>query len=40
VDELRKRRWTEATLGEGNKGELDKLKIAVRLRNETLVTAA
>jgi len=38
--ELRRRRWTETTLGERNKGDLEKLKIAVRLRNETLVTVA
>src|SRR6266487_179973 len=38
--ELRRRRWTEATLEEPNKGDLEKLKIAVRLRNETLVTVA
>jgi len=40
VEELRRRRWTEATLGERNKGDLEKLKVAVRLRNETLVTVA
>ncbi len=39
-EELRKRRWTEATLGARKKGDLDKLKIAVRLRNDTLVTVA
>ncbi len=38
--ELRRRRWTEAMLGERNEGELEKLKIAERLRNETLVTVA
>ena len=38
--ELRRRRWTEGTLRERNKGDVEKLKIAVRLRNETLVTAA
>ena len=37
-EELRRRRWTEATLGERNKGDLEKLKIALRLRTETLVT--
>ena len=39
-EELRRRRWTETTLGERNKGDVEKLKIAVRLRNETLVTVA
>jgi REP element-mobilizing transposase RayT len=38
--ELRQRRWTEATLAERNKGDLEKLKMAVRLRKETLVTVA
>jgi putative transposase len=38
--ELRKRRWTEAMLKERNKGDLEKLEIAVRLRHETLVTVA
>ena len=38
--ELRRRRWTEATLGERNKGDREKVKIAVRLRKETLVTVA
>ena len=35
---LRRRRWTEATLGERKKGDREKLKMAVRLRKETLVT--
>ena len=39
-EELRRRRWTEATLGERKKGEIEKVKIAVRLRQETLVTVA
>jgi len=39
-EELRRRRWTEATLGERIKGDPQKLKIAVRLRKETLVTVA
>jgi len=39
-EELRRRRWTEATLGARNKGDVEKLKMAVRLRNETLVTVA
>lgn len=40
VEELRRRKWTEATLGERNKGDREKVKIAARLRNETLVTVA
>ncbi len=40
AEELRRRRWTEATLGERNKGDLEKLKVAVRLRKETLMTVA
>ena len=39
-EELRRRRWTEETLGERKKGEVEKVKIAIRLRNETLVTVA
>ena len=39
-EELRRRRWTEATLGERKKGDREKLKMAVRLRQETLVTVA
>jgi putative transposase len=39
-EELRRRRWTEATLGERKKGEVEKVKIAMRLRQETLVTVA
>jgi D-lyxose ketol-isomerase len=38
--ELRRRRWTETTLGDRKKGDPEKLKIAVRLRNETLMTVA
>ncbi len=38
--ELRRRGWTEATLGERAKGDREKMKIAVRLRRETLVTVA
>ena len=37
---MRRRRWTEATLGDRNKGDFEKLKIVVRLRNQTLVTRA
>ena len=39
-EELRRRQWTEATLTKRNKGDLEKLKMAVRLRHETLVTVA
>ena len=39
-EELRWRRWTETTLAERKKGEIEKVKIAIRLRNETLVTVA
>jgi REP element-mobilizing transposase RayT len=39
-EELRRRRWTEATLGERKKGDVEKVKIAIRLRKETLVTVA
>ncbi len=39
-EELRRRRWMEATLGERKKGEIEKVKIAVRLRQETLVPVA
>ena len=35
--ELRRGRWTEATLDERSKGDREKLKFAVRLRNETLL---
>jgi hypothetical protein len=38
--ELRRRRWTEAVLGQRKKGDVEKVKIAVRLREETLVTVA
>ena len=40
VVELRRRGWTEATLAERSKGDQAKVKIAVRLRQETLVTVA
>ena len=39
-EELRGRRWTEATLRERKKGDAEKVRIAVRLRKETLVTVA
>ena len=37
---MRRRKWTEATLGERNKGDREKVKMAARLRKETLVTVA
>ena len=37
-EELRRRGWTEATLGERTKGDPEKVTLAVRLRKETLVT--
>ena len=37
---MRRRKWTEATLEEWRKGDAEKVKIAVRLREETLVTVA
>jgi putative transposase len=40
AEELRRRRWTPATLADRAKGDSEKVKIAIRLRNETLVTAA
>lgn len=39
-EELRRRRWREARLGQRAKGDPEKVKIAVRLRKETLVTVA
>ncbi|MCU0783928.1 MAG: transposase [Verrucomicrobia bacterium] len=39
-EELRRRGWTEAALEERAKGDREKVKIAVRLRQETLVTVA
>jgi len=39
-EELRRRGWTAATLGGRPKGDPEKVKIAVRLRTETLVTVA
>ena len=39
-EELQRRRWTEATLGKQSKGHLEKVKMAVRLQKETLVTVA
>ena len=40
AEELRRRRWTEAMLGERRKGDPVKVTMAVRLRKETLVTVA
>jgi hypothetical protein len=39
-EELRRRGWTDGTLGKRPKGDREKVRIAVRLRKETLVTAA
>ena len=38
--ELQKRRWREATLAARRKGDVEKIKIAARLRSETLVPVA
>jgi REP element-mobilizing transposase RayT len=40
VEELRRRRWTEATLKERKKGDEEKVKMALRLRRETVMTVA
>ena len=39
-EKLRRRGWTESTLVETRKGEAEKVKRALRLRQETLVTVA
>jgi hypothetical protein len=39
-EELQRRRWTETTLEARRKGDAEKLKIAVRLRHETLMSVA
>lgn len=39
-EEMRRRRWTQATLAQRTKGDGEKVKMAVRLRKETLVTVA
>ena len=39
-EKLRRRGWTESTLVERRKGEAEKVKLALRLRRETLVTVA
>lgn len=38
VEELKRRRWTEVTLISRRKGDSEKVKIAVRLRRETIMT--
>ena len=38
AEELKRRRWTEATLTSRRKGDSEKVKIAVRLRRETVMT--
>jgi len=40
AEELRRRRWKEATLQERAKADREKVKMAVRLRRETLMTVA
>jgi putative transposase len=40
AEELRRRGWTEVTLGQRAKGDGEKVKMAVRLRRETLMTVA
>ena len=40
AEELRRHRWTEATLGERKKGAIEKVRMAMRLRKETLATVA
>ena len=40
AEELRRRRWEEAALGQRAKGDPEKVKIAIRLRKETLMTVA
>jgi putative transposase len=40
AEEMKRRRWTSATLEKLAKGDDEKVKIAVRLRRETLVTVA
>ena len=38
AEELRRRRWEEAALGQRAKGDPEKVKIVMRLRNERLMT--
>ena len=40
AEEMRRRKWAEGTLKERAKGDREKVKMAVRLRQETLVTVA
>ena len=40
AEELRRRRWKEAALGQRPQGEPEKIKSAMRLRKETLMTVA
>jgi len=40
AEKLRRRRWREGTWEERRKGDEEKAKIAMRLRKETVVTAA
>ena len=40
AEELRRRRWQEAALEQRAKGDPEKVKIAIRLRKETLMTVA
>jgi hypothetical protein len=40
LEELQGRRWTEATLAAKAKGDPEKVKMALRLRQETVVTVA
>ncbi|MDA1275178.1 MAG: transposase [Verrucomicrobia bacterium] len=40
AEEMKRRRWTKPTLEEKAKGDEEKVRIAVRLRRETLVTVA
>lgn len=40
AEEMRRRRWTTETLEELAKGDAEKVKIAMRLRRETLMTVA
>jgi len=39
-EEMQRRRWTQEMLADRAKGDLEKIKMAVRLRTETLVTVA
>ena len=39
-EELRRRKWSEEELAQRRKGDAEKIKIAQRLRTETLVSVA